>query len=105
MKRPEKRGRQRERQAVPSEARGEHRTRQRPAHDAKEREGGKDQDEEVQRVVAPDVGAAQRVVHRKRKVRDRAAAHRRLPRRGQSASQGGHRCLIEGFSGIAFRSS
>jgi hypothetical protein len=82
MQRPKRRDQQGERTGRGAEPRAQGGQRQRPAHEAHERQRGQGVDRDVERVVAPRVFAAQGVVEREGKVDERPS------RRGAAVGRG-----------------
>jgi hypothetical protein len=62
MHRPQQRRRQCQRQSHLAESFAQNRPQQRPAHDAKENQPGKNVDDEIQRVVTPHRRAADGII-------------------------------------------
>ncbi len=91
MQGPQQRGRQRQGEGIPREAPAQGGTPQGPPQDAEKRHAPEDVHQQVERVIAPDVRAAERKVDGKREIGDRAAGDRR-PRRRRKRAPDGPQC-------------
>jgi hypothetical protein len=75
MERPQQCGRQRQGRCITPKTSDKGGTRQRPADDPEHRQTSEDMNKQVGRMIAPDIGPAQRIVDRKGDIGDRPAGH------------------------------